>query len=204
MDPPDTAYATTRDGLSIAYQVVGNGPHDLVYTPGWVSNVDLAWDLPGFASTVRALTASFRVIAFDRRGSGLSDRPTASEALALEFGVEDLRAVMDATDSRTAVLMGFEDGGMLTSMFAASYPERVTALILFAPWARLARAPDWPWGWTDEEINQWEERDARGRGSSTSPTPRGTSRSPPPVRSTMSTSSGNSLGSSARRRARGP
>jgi len=160
VDVPDTSYAKTTDGLSIAYQVIGSGPFDLVYTPGWVSNIDAAWDLPGYPALIRGFATIGRVILFDRRGSGLSDRPTASDSLALEYGVEDIRAVMDAATSERAVLLGFEDGGMLTAMFAASTPERVSGLALFAPWARLRKAPDYPWGWTDEEIDDWERRDA--------------------------------------------
>ena len=165
MEAPETFYAKTPDGLHIAYQVLGSGPFDLVYTPGWVFNVDAAWDLPGYGAFLGALSRISRVIVFDRRGSGLSDRPIAAESLALEFGVEDLRAVMDAVDSTSAVLFGFEDGGMLTTMFAAADPDRVTALVLFAPWATLKQSDDYPWGWNEEEISEWERRDAEEWGT---------------------------------------
>ncbi|MGH2630996.1 MAG: adenylate/guanylate cyclase domain-containing protein [Actinomycetota bacterium] len=158
MERPDTRYAKTIDGLSIAYQVLGSGPFDLVYTPGWVSNVDSAWELPPFSRFMSELSAISRLIVFDRRGVGLSDRPAGSETLALELGMDDIRAVMDAADSTRAVHFGFEDGAMLTAMFAATYPERTMALIMFAPWATMGRSPDYPWGWTDEELDEWSRR----------------------------------------------
>jgi pimeloyl-ACP methyl ester carboxylesterase/class 3 adenylate cyclase len=156
VDPPETRYARTVDGLSIAYQVLGQGPVDLVYTPGWISNVDAAWEVPPLRSFFRQLASISRLILFDRRGSGLSDRPTQVESLALEHGVDDLRAVMDAAESERAVLFGVEDGGMLAGMFAATHPDRTVALVLFAPWAKVLRTPDYPSGWTEAEQEEWE------------------------------------------------
>ena len=156
MDIPETRYAKTVDGLSIAYQVLGRGPVDLVLTPGWISNIDAAWDLPPLRSFGRQLASISRLILFDRRGSGLSDRPTQVESLALEHGVDDLRAVMDAAASDRAVLFGVEDGGMLAGMFAASHPDRTVALVLFAPWAKALKAPDWPVGASEAEWEEWE------------------------------------------------
>jgi pimeloyl-ACP methyl ester carboxylesterase len=89
VDLPETRYTKTVDGLSIAYQVLGRGPVDLVLTPGWISNVDAAWDVPPLRSFFRQLASISRLILFDRRGSGLSDRPTQVESLALEHGVDD-------------------------------------------------------------------------------------------------------------------
>jgi pimeloyl-ACP methyl ester carboxylesterase len=156
VDPPETHYAKTVDGLSIAYQVLGRGPIDLVFTQGWISNVDAAWDLPPLRSFFRQLASISRLILFDRRGSGLSDRPPQAESLALEHGVDDLRAVMDAAGSERAVLFGFEDGGMLAGMFAATHPDRTVALVLFAPWARVLKTPDYLFGWSEAEQDEFE------------------------------------------------
>src|SRR4029450_5029625 len=105
MDVPETHYARTVDGLSIAYQVLGRGPVDLVFTPGWISNVDAAWDVPPLRAFFRQLASISRLILFDRRGSGLSDRPTQMESLALEHGGDDLRAVMDGAGDARGVLV---------------------------------------------------------------------------------------------------
>ncbi len=156
VDLPETRYAKTVDGLSIAYQVLGHGPVDLVYTQGLISNVDACWDLPPLGSFFRQLASISRLILFDRRGSGLSDRPTQVESLALEHGVDDLRTVMDAAESKRAVLFGFEDGEMLAGMFAATHPDRTVALVLFAPWAKLLKTPDYPFGWSEAEQEEWE------------------------------------------------
>jgi pimeloyl-ACP methyl ester carboxylesterase/class 3 adenylate cyclase len=121
-----------------------------------MSNVDAAWDVPPLRSFFHQLASISRLILFDRRGSGLSDRPTQVESLALEHGVDDLRAVMDATESDRAVLFGFEDGGMLAGMFAATHPDRTVALVLFAPWAKALKTPDYPGGWSEEEQEEWE------------------------------------------------
>jgi len=165
MDLPETRYAKTVDGLYIAYQVLGDRPIDLVFSQGWISNVDAAWDVPSYAAGFRRLAKGFRLITFDRRGAGLSDRPPAAEALALEVGMDDIRAVMDAAGSERAVLLGFEDGNMLAALFAASFPERVLALVLHAPWAKGTRTPDYPWGWTDAEWDEWREHVESGWGT---------------------------------------
>ncbi len=157
MPRPETRYAKTTDGVHIAYQVVGDGPFDLVYVPGWISNVDVGWDLPHHGPFLRRLASFSRLIIFDRRGSGASDRPPREESLALEYGIDDIRAVMDAAGSERAVIFGFEDGAILSALFAGAHPDRTQALILFAPWARFRVAPDYPWGWTDEEIADWQE-----------------------------------------------
>jgi pimeloyl-ACP methyl ester carboxylesterase len=158
VDLPETRYAKTVDGLSIAYQVLGRGPVDLVLTPGWISNVDAAWDMPPLRSFFRQLASISRLILFDRRGSGLSDRPTQVESLALEHGVDDLRAVMDAAGSDRAVLFGFEDGGMLAGMLAATHPDRTVALVLFAPWVKVLKTLDYPFGWSEAEWEEWERQ----------------------------------------------
>ncbi|MDH5314020.1 MAG: alpha/beta hydrolase, partial [Actinomycetota bacterium] len=132
--------------MHIAYQVAGTGPVDLVYVPGWISNIELTWELPDYASFMRRLASAYRLIVFDRRGSGASDHPPNDEALAFEYGVDDIRAVMDEVGSQRAVLFGFEDGAPLSAVFTATYPERTHALVLFAAWARYRQAPDYPWG----------------------------------------------------------
>ena len=143
-------YAKTVDGLDIAYQTAGEGPFDLVYAPGWVSNLECVWEMPDLGDFLRRLAGFSRLILFDRRGSGLSDRPFTTESPSLEAGMDDIRAVMDAAGSERAVLFGVEDGGSLCCLFAASYPDRVSALVLFSIFAKYRRAEDFPWWWTDE------------------------------------------------------
>ena len=124
MERPKTRYARSGE-LSIAYQVVGDGPRDLVYVPGAISHLDFAWDHPGYVRFMRRLAAIARVIVFDRRGMGLSD--PVSEAPAVEERVGDIRAVMDAAGSESAVMIGASEGTSLACYFAATEPERVSA-----------------------------------------------------------------------------
>ena len=152
---PAIRYAKTIDGLHIAYQVVGEGPVDLVYAPGWFSNLEAVWDVPDLADFLGELASAFRLILLDRRGFGLSDWPITSGSLSLELGMDDIRAVMDAAGSERAVLFGFDEGGALCTLFAASYPERVSALVLFAVWAKYYASSDYPWGWTTDEAEEW-------------------------------------------------
>src|SRR2546428_13337803 len=140
---PETHYAKSGD-VNIAYQVVGDGPFDLVVVPGWISNVDFAWEDPLYGSWVRRLAAFSRVILFDKRGTGLSDRDVGDSTL--EDRMDDLRAVLEAAGSERAAVMGFSEGGPLSMLFAATYPERVRALILYATFARARGAPDCPQG----------------------------------------------------------
>ena len=165
MDVPETRYTVTVDGVHIAYQVVGDGPFDLVYVPGWISNIEVIWETPSQAPFLRRLMTICRLITFDRRGSGISDRPPRDEALALEYGVDDIRAVMDAAGSERAVLFGFEDGGILSAMFAASHPDRTQGLVLFASWARYRRSPDYPWGWSEDDIREFAQHVEREWGT---------------------------------------
>lgn len=152
---PSVQYAKTFDGLHIAYEVVGDGPVDLVYAPGWLSNLECLWDTPELGNFLRDLTSSYRLIVLDRRGFGLSDWPITTGSLALELGMDDVRAVMDAAGSKRAVLFGFDDGGALCTLYAASYPERVIGLVLFGVWAKYYASPDYPWGWTTDEAEEW-------------------------------------------------
>lgn len=158
VDTPKTRYVQTVDGVYIAYQVLGDGPTDIVFTPGFISNVDTAWEQGGWGELFRKLAEIGRLIIFDRRGTGLSDRPDQVESLALELGMNDLRAVMDAIGSIRPVLFGFEDGAMLAAMFAAANPDRACAIILLSAWAKGRRSPDYPWAWSDAELQAWEQR----------------------------------------------
>lgn len=142
---PATHYARSGD-VSIAYQVVGEGPLDLVVVPGWISNVDFAWEDPLYADWVRRLAAFSRVILFDKRGTGLSDRDVGDSTL--EERMDDLRAVLSAAGSDQAALIGFSEGGSLSILFAATYPERVRALVLYGSFARVKEAADFPEGAT--------------------------------------------------------
>lgn len=149
--PPRTQY-TKSGNLSIAYQVSGGGPIDLVYAQGWISNVEYAWESPDYARFITRLGSFSRFIRFDRRGMGLSDRDVTS--MTLEERVDDIRAVMDAVGSERAALLGVSEGGYMSVMFAATHPERTAALVLYACYARAKWAPDYPWGWTDEDYGK--------------------------------------------------
>jgi class 3 adenylate cyclase/pimeloyl-ACP methyl ester carboxylesterase len=151
MSEPPIRYARTVDGLHIAYQVVGDGPFDLVYAPGWLSNLECVWEMPDLGDFLSELARFTRLILFDRRGFGLSDWPAAAGATSMEVGMDDIRAVLDAARSKRAVLFGYDDGGALCTMFAASYPSRTMALVLFGTWATYFRTHDYPWGWTQEQ-----------------------------------------------------
>jgi class 3 adenylate cyclase len=133
MTPPETRYARSGD-LRIAYQVVGNGPFDLVYVPGFTSNIDLFWEMPEWANFLSRLAAFSRLILFDKRGTGLSDR--VAGIANLEERMDDVRAVMDAAGSQRAALLGVSEGGPMSLLFAATYPQRVQALVLYGSYAR--------------------------------------------------------------------
>ena len=133
MDVPETRYAKSGD-LRIAYQVVGSGELDLVFIQGFVSNLDLCWEEPGWAYFLSRLAGFSRLIVFDKRGTGLSDR--TADIPSLEERMDDLRAVMDAAGSDRAALFGFSEGGPMSLLFAASYPERVRAIGIYGSFAR--------------------------------------------------------------------
>jgi len=133
---PRIQYAQTADGVSIAYEVLGKGPGDLVFVPGIVSHVEFFHELPGYTGFLRRLAAFARVIVFDKRGNGLSDRIVG--APTLEERMDDIRAVMEAVGSERAALMGVSEGGPLSLVFAATYPERVDAVVLYETFAFVA------------------------------------------------------------------
>lgn len=148
---PATQY--TKSGrINIAYQVFGNGPVDLVYIPGWVSNIDLMWACPELVSFLEELGKIARVILFDKRGTGLSDRVV--ELSIIEERMDDIRAVMDAVGSDKAVLFGHSEGGSVSALFAATYPNRTVSLITFGIFAKRRWTPDYPWAPTDDERQQ--------------------------------------------------
>jgi pimeloyl-ACP methyl ester carboxylesterase/class 3 adenylate cyclase len=140
---PQTRYAKSG-GVSIAYQVVGDGPIDLVLVPGWVSNIDVFWEEPRLVRLLTRLASFSRLILFDKRGTGLSDR--VGDMPSLEVRMDDVRAVMDAVGSQRAALFGYSEGGAMCILFAATYPDRATALIMDGSFARRTSAPDYPWG----------------------------------------------------------
>jgi pimeloyl-ACP methyl ester carboxylesterase len=148
-----TRYARSGD-VHIAYQVVGEGPFDLVYVPGWVSHVELAWEEPTLARFLGRLASFSRLILFDKRGTGLSDRVSDDKLPTLEERMDDLRAVMDAVGSERAAIFGVSEGGTLAALFAATYPERTTALVMFGTFARRIWSPDYPWAPTPEQRQQ--------------------------------------------------
>lgn len=144
-----TQYARSGD-VHIAYQVVGEGPFDLVYVPGWVSHVELAWEEPTTAHFLERLASFSRLIVFDKRGTGLSDRVSEDKLPTLEVRMDDLRAVMDAVHSEKAALFGDSEGGNLCVLFAATYPERTRALVLYGTFAKRVWSPEYPWAPTPE------------------------------------------------------
>jgi len=163
---PETRYAKSGD-VHIAYQIVGEGPRDLVLVPGWVSHVECVWDDPGFARFLGRLAAFSRLIIFDKRGTGLSDRVPGIPTL--EERMDDVRTVMDAAGSERAVLCGISEGGPMSVLFAATYPERTASLVLYGAQAKVTPDPSYPWGWTLEQLDAfvatvtagWGQADAR-------------------------------------------
>src|SRR5215831_15133598 len=147
--PPTTRYARSGE-LSIAYQVVGDGPPDLVYAPGFVSHVEWCWEEPSLARFLRRLASFSRLILFDKRGTGLSDR--VGDLPTLEQRMDDVRAVMDAVGSERAALLGVSEGGSMCALFSATYPARTEALVMYGSYARRHRAPGYPWGQSDAEV----------------------------------------------------
>ncbi|MGH9002997.1 MAG: adenylate/guanylate cyclase domain-containing protein, partial [Acidimicrobiia bacterium] len=143
---PETRYARSGD-VHIAYQVVGDGPIDIVFVPGFVSNLDAWWQEPLAARFFTRLASFARVLLFDKRGTGLSDPVPLDQLPTLEQRMDDVRAVMDAAGSERAALIGLSEGGPMTLLFAATHPGRTQALVLVGSSARFCRAPDAPWGW---------------------------------------------------------
>ena len=174
---PQTKYARSDDVL-IAYQATGDGPVDIVLAPGTMSHLDLDWEIPRRALFFERFSRFCRLIRFDKRGTGLSDRPV--KMATLEERADDIRAVMDAVGIERANIFGASEGGSMACMFAATYPQRMNSLLVWGAQARWIATPDHPWGQSQaehDEMRRWRGR--AGRRSSTSPGPaRGWARMP--------------------------
>ncbi|HEY6585475.1 MAG TPA: alpha/beta hydrolase, partial [Gaiellaceae bacterium] len=149
--PPETRYAKSGD-VNIAYQVTGEGPFDLVFVPGYVTHLEVHWTIGSFRPFLERLSSFSRLIRFDKRGTGMSDR--VSGAPTLETRMDDVRAVMDAVGSRRAAFYGVSEGAAMSILFAATYPERTAALVVRSAFPRRMWAPDYPWGRTEEEYER--------------------------------------------------
>lgn len=147
---PETYYAQSGE-VNIAYQVVGNGDMDIVFVMGWISHLEYFWKEPHFASFLNRLASFSRLILFDKRGTGLSDRVPLNELPTLEQRMDDVRAVMDAVGSERAILVGVSEGGPMCSLFAATYPEKTTALVMIGTYAKRIKDEDYPWGVSAED-----------------------------------------------------
>ena len=161
---PETRYARSGD-VSVAYQVVGDGPFDVVFVPPTVSHVEIGWDVPGMQVFREGIASFARFIHFDKRGTGMSDR--VAGAPTLETRMDDVRAVMDAAGSERAAVIGWSEGVAMSALFAATYPDRAWALVLYGGAARELRAPDYRWGPTEAEALRMIEE---GRAASERPT----------------------------------
>ena len=154
METPKTRYAVSN-GIHIAWQMFGDGPVDLVFVPGWFSNVEVTWDYAPHRQFFTRLASFGLVILFDKRGTGLSDRDTT--AFTLEDRMDDVRTVMDAANSERAALIGLSEGGPMCALFAATYPQRTEALVMIGSYARRNSAPDYPQGQSPEDYDQFVE-----------------------------------------------
>ncbi len=164
MAAPEVRYARTIDGVHIAYQVRGSGPVDLVYTLGMAGNFEIEFASPWGVRFLERLESFSRVILFDKRGTGLSDRVLG--APDFDMRADDLGAVLDGAGSDRAVLVGNRGGGSLAAFYAAMHPDRVSALVLYNSWARTAWAPDYPVGSPKDELTAWREEVAAHWGTS--------------------------------------
>ena len=151
MSSPEPKYTKTSDGTHIAYAVMGDGPIDLLYSFGYQSHIDADGDVPFHAAFRERLASFSRLILFDRRGTGLSDRSDLGDVRSLEAGMDDIHAVLDAVKSERALLFGSLDGAMIAILFAAAHPDRTLGLALWNPEPRQSWADDYPWGSRDEE-----------------------------------------------------
>lgn len=151
---PETHYARSGD-VNIAYQVTGHGPVDVVFVMGWISHLEYFWTEPRFARFLRRLASSCRLILFDKRGTGLSDRVPLDQLPGIEQRMDDLRAVMDAAGSKKAVLCGISEGGCMSAAFAATFPEKTRGLVMIGPYAKRLRDADYPWAPTREERDRF-------------------------------------------------
>src|SRR5438270_4483876 len=151
MGTPTTQYAKSGDA-SIAYQVVGDGPLDVVLVLGFATHLELQWELPPLARFLDRISSFSRLIIFDKRGTGLSDPVT--DVPTLEQRIDDVRAVMDAAESERAALFGVSEGGPMSVLFAATHPARVSPLVLHGAMGRTTEAPDYPWASPAEALRE--------------------------------------------------
>jgi pimeloyl-ACP methyl ester carboxylesterase len=158
VEVPEVQYAKSGD-VNIAYQVTGEGPFDLVFVPGYVTHLELHWGMPSFRPFLERVSSFARLIRFDKRGTGMSDR--VSGAPTLETRMDDVRAVMDAIGSRRAAFFGVSEGAAMSILFAATYPERVAALVVRSAFPRRMWAPDYPWGQREEDFRREVDRALR-------------------------------------------
>jgi pimeloyl-ACP methyl ester carboxylesterase len=158
VEVPDVEYAKSGD-VNIAYQVTGEGPFDLVFVPGYVTQLELQWAMPSFRPFLEKLSSFSRLIRLDKRGTGMSDR--VSGAPTLETRMDDVRAVMDAVGSRRAAFYGLSEGAAMSLLFAATYPERTAALVVRSAFPRRMWAPDYPWGRTEGEYEREVQSELR-------------------------------------------
>jgi pimeloyl-ACP methyl ester carboxylesterase len=145
---PETRYAKAPDGVHIAYQVVGSGPFDLIHAFAWCSHIEFSWSRPAVARFYEHLSSFCRLILFDNRGTGLSDQVAGAPTMEDRLG--DIRSVLDAVGSQRAALLGTSEGACPCVMFAATYPERTTAMVLFGPFVVGTADEECPWAWTTE------------------------------------------------------
>jgi len=155
-ETPETRYARSGE-YSIAYQVVGDGDLDLVYIPGFASNLEVFWEEPAYSRFLHRLASFRRLILMDRLGTGLSDRLPPNQASTYEQRMDDIGAVMDAVGSEQAALLGWSEGAPLCATFAATYPQRTTALVMYGGMPRFIRDEDYPWGIPPDEMDQFIE-----------------------------------------------
>lgn len=148
--------------MHIAYQVFGHGKSDMVMVPGWASHIEYAWEDPNYAHFLGRLGSFSRVTWFDKRGTGLSDREVGMPTL--EQRMDDVRAVMDAAGVKRASILGVSEGGSMSALFAATYPERVSSLILYGAFAKRIWSPDYPWAPSPEERRKWIDSLEKGWG----------------------------------------
>jgi pimeloyl-ACP methyl ester carboxylesterase len=153
MRTPETQYAKGRDGC-VAYQVIGDGPPDLVFVPNWVTNLEVMWDEPSLARFLWRLSSFSRLICFDKRGCGLSDPVLFHEGLSAESWIDDTRTVLQAVGSERAALFGHGEGGRIAMLYAATFPENTAALVLLDTFARQLRGADYPWGVPEASLSR--------------------------------------------------
>jgi pimeloyl-ACP methyl ester carboxylesterase/class 3 adenylate cyclase len=140
-------------GVNIAYRVSGTGPVDLVFIGGWITHLDVWEEDPGIARFMRSLRQFARVVEFDKRGTGLSDRVPDDKLPTMEERMDDIRAVMDAVGLEHASILGFSEGGALAMLFAATYPERTSSLVIWGSYASMVKRPGYEWGMTKNDID---------------------------------------------------